>query len=210
MTLPATPWRILIVAALAVLGLIGLAVTETRARDAGVEAIFPMQAVDPRSLLSGHYVIVSLQEILPDGEACPTRANGIDTDFLRRSAFWLSLKPDGARTRVLGVEATRGGAAALGGIPVNGWADCGPQPDWRARVPENAPSDAQRPEVNVMRLNLGIERFHINQDQAMRIETLMRERGENARVSAILSLGQDGRARLKGLIVDQERLMLSW
>jgi hypothetical protein len=61
-------------------------------------------------------------------------------------------------------------------------------------------------------MHLGIERFHINQADAVRIERILRERvpGGEPRAYAIVSVGRDGRARLKGLMVDGERLELSW
>ena len=58
------PLRIVIVAALCVAGLIGLVVRETMARNSGTEVLLAMEAVDPRALLSGHYVIVQLRESL--------------------------------------------------------------------------------------------------------------------------------------------------
>jgi uncharacterized membrane-anchored protein len=58
---------------------------------------------------------------------------------------------------------------------------------------------------------IGVDRFYINQADAQRIERVMRsQRPGESRVSAIVSVGRDGRARLKGLIVDGERLELRW
>jgi len=64
----------------------------------------------------------------------------------------------------------------------------------------------------VVTLYLGIDRFHVNQTDALRIERVLREQNvdEAARALAIVSIGRDGRARLKGLMVDGERLELTW
>ncbi len=60
-------------------------------------------------------------------------------------------------------------------------------------------------------LDLGVERFHINQADATRIESVLREqRAEETRAFAILSVGRDGRARLRALLIDGERFDLSW
>ncbi|MCB1982925.1 MAG: hypothetical protein KDF63_13740 [Rhodoferax sp.] len=63
-----------------------------------------------------------------------------------------------------------------------------------------------------MRATLGPERFHITQDDAERIDGVLREQrpGAPARAFAVMSIGADGRARLKGLIVDGRRFDLDW
>ena len=62
-----------------------------------------------------------------------------------------------------------------------------------------------------MPLDLGIDRFHINQADAERIERVLREqRGRATRASRSSRSARDGRARLKGLMVDGERFELSW
>jgi hypothetical protein len=61
-------------------------------------------------------------------------------------------------------------------------------------------------------LDLGVDRFHINQADAERIEQVLRDQraGEETRAFAILSVGHDGRARLRALLIDGERFELSW
>lgn len=191
------PLRILGVASVAIASLLWMALAETHARERGVEAIFPMQAVDPRSLLSGHYVTVSLQEVLPAGETCP-ETEGIS------EPMWLALRPQGYRTVLEAVGADRAKLSTLNLPMVRGGFQC---EDW-----DNADGreGAAKPQ-KLLRLFLGVERFHINQADALRIEALLRTiRDTPAPVSAILSLGDDGRARLKGLLVQGERVMLSW
>jgi hypothetical protein len=63
-----------------------------------------------------------------------------------------------------------------------------------------------------VRLDLGVDRFHINQQDALRIERVLREQrpDQETRAFAIISVGRDGRARLKGLRIDGERFELSW
>lgn len=187
MTMHAAP-RIMIVAGLCVASLIGLVVREGLARDGGVEITLPMQAVDPRDLLSGHYVTVRLSEALAPGEPCP-QALG--------DGSWLAFGPRGATHTLLGSASTRQEALEVGPIPVEGSFTCNP------------PGEMQPGAVFV---DLGVDRFYINQTDAERIERVIRAQSPNkeTRAYAILSIGRDGHARLKGLLVDNERFELNW
>ncbi len=199
------PWlRILIVAALAALSLIGLVVRESMARAAGTEVLLAMEAVDPRSLLSGHYVIVGLQEELPEGAECPP---GAGEDFFPTPqsvpSSWVALRANQERHSLVGAADTRDGALALGTLVVRGSASCTPP------IPASEGAAAL---PGTARLFIGIDRFHINQSEAQRIDALLRAQTPNSEQSifAIVSIGADGRARLKGLQVEGERLELNW
>lgn len=184
------PLRILIVAALCLVALVTLVVRESMARDAGTEILLTMEAVDPRSLLSGHYVIVDLRERITPSSVCPERTG---------QQQWLALTPNGGHHSFAGATADRESAAQLGPIVVRGDFDC------FAPAPDTAPDGWTS-------LDLGIDRFHINQTDAERIEHVLRDQaaGEGTPVYAIVSIGRDGRARLKGLVVDGERIELNW
>ena len=186
--------RILLVAALCVAGLIGLVVRESMARDSGSEVLLAMEAVDPRSLLSGHYVIINLRESLAAEEPCPAPASDNP---------WLALAPHADVHRLAGSAPTRDEALQIAPLVVRGTFTCSTG---------IAPSDGFPGAPGWVMLQLGIDRFHANQSEAQRIERVLRDQrpGEDARVYAIVSVGEDGRARLKGLIVDGERLELGW
>lgn len=194
-------WRILIVAALCVLTLIGLVVHEANARSTAAEIALPMEPVDPRSMLSGHYVIVNLREPLPPGEGCPAETG--DTD-------WLALAPNGetiANTPIYALLSAAPTRAALPSIaqalPVRGGIFCSPPEAPREGAPE-------RP--GWLLYNLGVERYYTNQAEAERIQGIIGEQviGEETRVYALLLVGRDGRARINGLIVDGTRIELGW
>lgn len=193
------PIRIIGVALLCAIALVALVVREGAARVSGAEIIMRMEAVDPRALLTGHYVIVSLQEPLNDAPCPPglTEFDGATGDDA-----WVALTPRGDHHSVAGVAETREGARANGPLVARGHAYCTPARP-KAEGDEGFPG--------VLRAELGTERFHINQQQAERIEAIMRGRevGEPSPVSAILSIGTDGRARLVGLIVEGERVELA-
>ena len=197
--MPSAPLRILFVAFLCVAALIGLVVREGMARASGQEVMLAMAGVDPRSLLHGHYVIVQLQENIASEEPCPPT-------LLRDDAAepaWVALAPRNAHFSVAGVAGARAEAEQLGPLAARGSAWC--------FKPE--PFDGQPERAGFIQTQLGIERFHIDQAQAQRIERLLGEQtpDQAPRIFAIVSIGSsDGRARLKGLQIDGERLMLDW
>jgi hypothetical protein len=189
----AAPTRILAVAALCAASLIGLVVSEGLAREGGQEITLPMAAVDPRALLSGHYVQLNFTQRLEPTDACP---QGGDWD-------WVALRPEGDIHVAAGGAESRELAQLVGPLPVKGSFTCSP-PTPAADGVEAAPG--------WLTLDLGVERFHINQADAMRIERVLREQrpDEETRAFAILSVGRDGRARLRALLIDGERYELSW
>jgi hypothetical protein len=196
------PLRIMIVAGLCVLGLVGLVVHETTARADSTAVLLAMEAVDPRSLLSGHYVIINLTERLPDDQDCPDapaseREGDVPPDP------WLALSPAGDVHRVSGAAPTREAALGLGSVAVRGTLFC----NAAIRAP-----DGMLIQAASVRLDLGIDRFYVNQSDAERIDRLLRETsGEaEATVFAVVNIGRDGHARLKGLSVNGEIIELNW
>ncbi|MGE0741868.1 MAG: GDYXXLXY domain-containing protein [Hyphomonadaceae bacterium] len=192
MKLNAAP-RIIIVASLCAAALVSLVVTEGLARQGGQEALLPIEAVDPRSLLSGHYVMLNLTQRLEPGQVCPPEGEW----------EWMALRRDGEAYRLVGGAPSREEAQQVGPLPVKGTFTCSPPSTASEGVPATP---------GWVRLDIGIDRFHINQRDALRIENLLREQAvdESSRAFAIVSVGRDGRARLAGLMVDGERLELNW
>lgn len=190
MKITAAP-RILVVASVCVLALISLVVNEGAARQSGQEILLPMEAVDPRSLLQGHYVALNLAHRI-DG-VCPPDS----TDE------WIALRQRGEAHELAGAAGSREQAQLLG-LPVKGSFTCMPGV---ASIDEAVP-----PQPGLVTLNIGVDRFHINQADALRIESVLRDQvgDQPQRAFAIVSIGRDGRARLLGLMVDGERLDLNW
>ena len=184
--------RILLVAAVCALSLIGLVVSEGAARQGGQEILLPMEAVDPRSLLSGHYVQLSLTQRIQPPAQCPPEGDW----------EWVALREDGERYIAAGGAASRE-EAQLVGLPVKGTFTCSAP---------TAAGDGVEAAPGWLALHLGVDRFHANQRDAMRIESVLRAQrtDQPTRAYAIVSIGRDGRARLKGLMIDGERLDLSW
>lgn len=187
----ALPLRILAAGLVLALLLIALVLSENRARAAGREVLLPMEAVDPRDLLTGHYVALRLTQRLAPGQPCPDEA----TRF--RQGRWLGLKAG----RFVRVAATRDAALAAGAdTAVRGGAYCSRMAFGGA-------------EGNAVTLDIGVDRFHADQRQAQAIEAALRARlpdGSGPPALAVVSVGEDGRARLKGVVIDGKRTELAW
>lgn len=198
--------RIMAVALVCVLGLIAIVVMEGNARAAGREITMETAPVDPRSLLSGHYVLLNLQ----------TTIEGRCESFDSNDGAWLALSARAPETRIppgpgtsagiapyapRGRATSREAAQALGQIAVRGSAICNPLPD-NGGKPQNG--------AIVTTTFENVSRFYIEQGEAERIGRMLNGQEGPRRVLAILSIGADGRARLKGLQVDDQRLELSW
>ncbi|WP_332764914.1 GDYXXLXY domain-containing protein [Phenylobacterium sp.] len=186
------PLRILAAGLLLTAVLVVLVISEGRARAAGREVALPMEAFDPRELLTGHYVALQLIQRLDPGQACPTRTQPIEEHV------WLSLRA--ADGRFIGSGATRQAALAAGGdLAVQGGVYC-------SRVMAD---DAV---TNAVTLDVGVDRFHADQQEAEAMEKALRARrnGQAVPAFAVISVGDDGRARLKGVILDGKRTDLTW
>ncbi|HEX2561553.1 GDYXXLXY domain-containing protein [Phenylobacterium sp.] len=181
----ALPIRILGAAALLIAALVALVVYEGQARASGREVRLAMEAFDPRSLLTGHYAALQLADALPAGARCP---DGGDEG-------WIALRPEGSVHRLAGVAKTREGALKLGPVAVRGTASC---------IGGGA-EEAQR-----VVLDIGVDRLHADQTEAEALEAALRAGPDRPEALAVVSVGRDGRARLKGVIVGGRRTDLDW
>ena len=188
--IPAGWIRILGAAALLVAALIGMVAMEQRARALGTRVILPMEGVDPRSLLSGHYVRLQIAQVEPTGGPCPGKPG----------QPWIALKRAGERHRAVGTGESREEALRLGEVAVRGTVHC-----LRTHTPAGQP-----PRPHTTRLDVGLTRFYASQADAERIERALRgDREGRPEALAVVSVGRDGKARLAGLIVDGQRYDLA-
>ena len=192
MTFFTLPVRILAAAALLALALIGLVVREGIARDQGREVVLPITGYDPRALLSGHYVRFQFRSEYPPGTRCPPGAGG----FTARPRAWVALRRAGDHYEASGVALSRGEAARLGEVVVRGDVDC---------------LQRMEPDNTWVILRLGVDRMHIDQARAETMgKALQATRDAEPTAQAVVSVGRDGKPRLKGLIVGGQRTDLSW
>jgi hypothetical protein len=177
--------RILAAAAVCAASLIAVVANENAARESGQEVRLRMEGVDPRSLLSGHYVALALTERLPPGAACPPMDDW----------SWVALRRDGEAYTLVGGANSRDSAQQVGPLPVRGSFVC------------VSPGEPDLP--GWVTLDLGVDRFHVSQREAERIERALREANAETPAYALVSIGRDGRARLRAIIVDGQRYDLS-
>jgi len=183
------PIRILAAGALLVAALVGLVAYEAQARARGQEVRLAMEAFDPRSLLTGHYAALQFAHTLPPGVPCPDG----------RPTRWIALAPDGPVHRLAGVADSREAALKLGPVAVRGSASC-----LFGGAGDN-PLETRRAV-----LDIGVDRLHADQQEAEALEAALRAGPGAPEALAVISVGRDGRARLKGVIVGGRRTELTW
>jgi hypothetical protein len=200
MKLPSIPVRIAAAVAVLVLGLVGLVVREGMARAGGQEVRLAITGYDPRSLLTGHYVQFRLVDTLPAGEVCRRVGNRMEP----QPRGWFIVQPDGAAHRVTGSATTRGAALRRGEIAIKGVAEC-----YGVSWANMAGREVMSP--TFVSLDIGVDRIHLDQAEAQALEKVLQGRDGPAPPSwAVLSVGRDGKARLKGLLVGDRRVDLTW
>lgn len=177
------PLRIVATGVLLTAALVALVIYEGQARARGQEVRLAMEAFDPRSLLTGHYAALQMTDALPAGVPCPDGAQD----------RWLALRPDGAVHRLAGVAASREAALKLGPVAVRGTASC------IGRFSD----DPAAPQT--VRLDIGVDRLHADQEEAEALEAALRAGPDRPEARAVVSIGRDGRARLKGVVVGGRR-----
>ena len=190
----ALPLRILGACLLLAAALVALVIREDRARAAGREVTLAMEAVDPRDLLTGHYVALQLVQTQPPGEPCPP-------DLVPWGKMgWIALSPGPAGDRVTGGGVTRAAALRHGPVALRGQVGCTP------------PSTEIVGRPALVRLDLGVKRFHTDQAEAEAIDKALSARrpGDPATAFAVISAGEDGRGRLRGVILNGRRTDLTW
>jgi hypothetical protein len=200
--IPGPGLRIAAVALLAVLGLIGLVGWESYERDRGAEVILPMATVDPRSVLSGNFVAVTLQEPLSVGQPCPPGFDASETYVGPPPTVWIAFRQAGDHAVAVGAAEDRASAARLAPLVARGRASCFPPPPQAEGSP---------PAPGSILLDLGVDRFYASQGEAQRISGITAgcDPSAGCPAAAIVSIGRDGRARLKGVMVDGKRIEMS-
>lgn len=192
---PSEPWRILGAATFLTLALAGAVLREGQARADGREVGLPVREIDAGALLAGDPVALELGGYLPEGSSCPpgTEGDGPGSPFEASRGGWVALASLDREWRVAGAAAGRDEASRLGPLVVRGRAWC------RGGV---------RP---LLGLDVGVSQFHPDRQEAEAVDRLLRNsRADRGAVLALVSVGKDGRARLKGLAIGARRVELDW
>ncbi len=200
MRFPKAPVRILVVACLLVAALIGLVIREGTARSEGDEVSLSITGYDPRELLTGHYVQFQIQSNRPGSVQCPP---GIG-EGEARSQRWVALAPAGQHDEAVAETASRPEALKHGPIAVIGRLTC------LSESPVIDPKHSSNPEASTIQIDVGVDRLHVDQAQAEAIQKALQTRTVPPEAYVILSIGRDGKARLKGLVAGGKRTDLTW
>src|SRR6185312_9663385 len=142
----------------------------------------------------GHYVQLAFNRQLDPGEQCPPTSTGWN---------WTALRSRGDIYIVAGGASSRSEVEQVGPVSVRGTYSC---------TPPSLPDANGAGMPGAIHLDLGIDRYYVNQAEAQRIERALADQRNNEpkRVLAIVSVGRDGVARLKGLVIDGRRMELNW
>jgi hypothetical protein len=200
MRLPSVPVRIAAAAVVLALGLVGLVVREGVARAQGTEVRLAITGYDPRSLLTGHYVQFRWVDTVPAEQACVWKDRRLEP----RPVGWYALRREGDTHRLVAAAASRQAALRAGDVAVRGEASC-------LGVSWVRPDGKETTSPVTVTADIGVDRIHLEQDEAEALEKILQGRdGEPPPSWAVLSIGRDGKARLKGLIVGDRRVDLDW
>jgi len=200
------PQRIIAAAALLVIALTGLVLHEESLRRSGREVLLAIEAVDPRDLLTGHYAALDIREAIAPDAPCPPGVREepatslLDARVKQRD--WIALAPKGDHFVAVGADRSRAKASALALVTVWGVMTCN---TGFVKTGENA---FERP--GSISLDLGVKRFHADQKQAEIVSAQLRGGPDAPPAFAVISVGNDGKARLRGLMIGGKRLTLTW
>lgn len=201
MRLPSRPVRIAAAVVLLAVGLVGLVAREGVARANGQEVRLAITGYDPRSLLTGHYVQFQLVDRVPPEQVCVRKGSGLEPVGVQ---LWLAARRVGSAHRLVAAAPSRAAALRLGEVAIRGDGLC-------VGIGPVVIGDREVPETISATLDIGIDRIHLDQEEAQRLEKVLRGRdGEPPPSWAVVSVGGDGKARLKGVIVGDRRIDLSW
>jgi len=151
----------------------------------GREITMPVQPLDPRDLFRGDYVTLGYDiSTLTKAKAPTAKLDGL----LRGSTAFVTLTPQ----------------------PAGGWSVSGVSEDFPAQVPASdvvlkgrvksawARADGSEKTLNV---RYGIETYFVPEGTGRDLESKVRDH----KIEAIVAVGADGTAAIKGLVVDGER-----
>jgi uncharacterized membrane-anchored protein len=160
----------------------------------GQEVLIPARGYDPRAILLGHYV-----SLRPDTAIDITGdlADKIQTELAPgkhnygSETMWITLDASHSDWAIKDITHARPEKSALAMHVSMGFY-------------RNQEKDSLTYTVTP---DLEIDRYYANQTQALEIESKLRD-GED--VMLIVSIGKDGKPRLKGLQIDGEREIMRW
>lgn len=207
--------RLLWVGALLAAVLIGAAIRHALAVRGGSEIVLQVAPVDPRALLMGHYTHLDyaseraqpLDDLTTESQRSEIAAVLADGKPHR---LWLVLAPNAqGYAQPVAVHRVRPQSLAPGQVAMAARAR---RTDYFLAADGD---ETPAPPVEGVEFDFGVDRYYADQAEALAVEdaarTQMGPGGEwDPAVQALVSVGRDGVARLKGIVVAGERRELSW
>lgn len=184
-------WPLLALVAVIQTGVLGKIVWDRdRLLKTGREIALPVTPVDPRDVMRGDYVILGYditQIPLPSA----TESSNLGT-VRRGDAVFVTLQPTPDRGwLVTGLANEYPAQAATGEVVLKG------------RVTHAPPLDVRAPSTAGQKISVhyGIERYFVPEGTGGKLEADVREK----KIQAIVAIGPDGTAAIKGLMIDGQR-----
>ena len=196
--------RLQLIALAMIAVLAGLVGVHAMQRASGTEVVIPMEPVDPRDILLGHYVIIRTPAHTLDLRAFPEAPDG-ENAWSEGETVYVSLSQgqDGLwRASAVAKRADALQPPLMRGRIENAYrrydyTDWEPGEDGKPGRGRERIEGTGRTELQV---EYNLERYYADPQTARALEDMRREN----RLALIVSLGEDGTAVIKGLVIDGE------
>jgi len=180
----------ILVAALQTAALAYIVVARDRLLKTGREIVLSVTPVDPRDLFRGDYVTLGYDISRITGQALGADEK-IPKGIERGSIFYAVLQQQQDAWSVVRISAHYPADVAAGEVVIKG----------RVRAISTIPATRQQAAAATLLGRYGIESYFVPEGTGRALE----ERVRSHSIKAVVALGADGTAALKGLIVDGER-----
>lgn len=167
--------RLTLIAAAMSAFLIFMVVDHHWRRSAGTEIILDLEPIDPRDILAGYYVIIRT----PLHQLDPGALGGSDTFEAGDDIF-----------------------VVIDGSEADGWRPLSIHPQ-RPGAGQYIYGKVERAWAEGIRIRYNLERYYADEETAQALERRQLDNRDSMRL--IVSLGDDGRALIRGLEIDGER-----
>jgi len=153
----------------------------------GREVVLEVTPVDPRSLFRGDYVILSYQI------SRVSSALLVGPPPVSGAPVYVTIEQKEGNWHTVALSASRPSGPTAGQVVLAGRLR---RNDWRRLGGEGRSPDA------TVGVRFGIESYFVPEGKGRALESLVQDR----RISAVIAVGADGAAAIKGLAVDGKRL----
>ena len=196
--------RLQLIALAMIAVLAGLVGVHAMQRASGTEVVIPMEPVDPRDILLGHYVVIRTPAHTLDLSAFPDAPDG-ENAWSEGETVYVSLsqgqdglwRPSGVARRGDALEPPLMRGRIENAYRRYDYTDWEPGEDGK---PGRGPQRIEGTGRTELQVKYNLERYYADPQTAKALEDMRREN----RLALIVSLGEDGTAVIKGLVINGE------